>query len=97
MILRDILEDIQVHKTGTLHLEESFDKVFSNYMVTRYVSMMDDCQEVAQYCNRYQDVWSSVQMYKFLVSVIPSQSRYYIRYVSKPKKDKPKNGKTVKD
>ena len=88
MILRDILEDIQVRKRGNLHLEEDFDKVFSNYMATRYVSMMDQCEQVTEYCNMYQDIWSKEQMYKFLVAVVPRESVYYVRYVSKPKKKK---------
>jgi hypothetical protein len=96
MILREILEDIQVHKRGDKHLHPDFEKIFSNFLVTRYISMMDDCYEVTNYCNQFQSTWSKVQMYKFLVGMVPRRSRYYIKYISKPKvKPKPKKDNTI--
>ena len=83
MRLREILEDIQVYKKGDKHLHPEFEKTFSNFLVTRYVSMMDDCDQLIYFCNKYQSVWSSRQMYQFLVQSVPRQSRYYINYVAK--------------
>jgi hypothetical protein len=89
MTLFDCLKDIITNKTGTLHKEDDFKKVWSNYMIIRYLSMDSRFRAIAVEMNKFSETLSSEQMYLFLVKMIPYNKRNFIKYI-KPAKAKKK-------
>ncbi len=90
MTLFDCLNDIIREKTGTLHKEPEFKKVWSTYMILRYLSMDSDFMAIAAEMNHYQQVLNSEQMYLFLVKMIPYRYKSFIPYIKPKKKPKKK-------
>ena len=92
MTLFDCLGDILKHKTGTLHEQEGFKKAWSTYMILRYLSMDEASLPLAAEMNKYQGILTDVQMYKFLVEMVPYRSNTFIKYIKPrtPKKTKKK-------
>jgi len=88
----DVLKDILTKQSGgTLHLKQNFDSVFSTFMITRYLSMDDSLIEYANQLNKLQQTLTSAQVYQWCYANIPKRKNPYIRYISKPKKDKKKD------
>ena len=85
MNLTDIVKDIRVYKKGDLNKDPRFYDVFSNFSITQYISMFDDCHEVVMYCNLFQTIWSKDQMYNFLLQTVPKHNRFYVNYIAKSK------------
>lgn len=90
MNLFDCLKDIIVTKRGDLNDHPDFSKVWSNYMIARYLSMEPKFLEISQIVNRMQGHQDDETVYKFLVKNIPKQRSSFIKYISKPKKTQPK-------
>lgn len=77
----DIIDDIKVHKTGTLLRDEEYKKMFNSYMVLHILSMNNSLCEIVNMVNEYQSVLDKEMMYKLLISIVPSGRSYdpYIR------------------
>ena len=88
MNLFDCLKDIITTKTGTLHTQEDFKKVWSNYMVMRYLSMDSRFRHIAVEMNKFSETLSSEQMYMFLVKMVPYSKSNFIKYIKPAKTDK---------
>jgi hypothetical protein len=86
MNLFDILKDLIKEKSGTLCYEEGFDKAWNSYMVIRYLSMDKRFIRYANIANKIQMDLDSIQMYKFLIKIIPQNNNTWIKYISKKKK-----------
>lgn len=85
MNLFDILKDIIKDKTGKLKGEE-FNKNFSPFMISRYLSMDARFFEQARIANKYQSTLSKEQLYKLLTVSVPQSNKTFIKYIKKPKK-----------
>ena len=82
----DILGDILTKQSGgNLHNEPNFNKLFSTYMLGRYLSMRDDLIVYAMIINKYQLTLNSEQLYKWAYNNVPKQRSKYIKYITKPK------------
>jgi hypothetical protein len=88
MNLFDCLKDIIVTKKGDLCDHPDFNRVWSNYMIARYLSMDTRFFEISQTVNRMQLSLPSETVYKFLVKNVPKQRSSYIKYITKPKAKK---------
>ena len=88
MTIFDILKDVLVTKSGKLHEQSDFKKSWSSFMVVRYLSMDHKFIEYADIANKLQLTLSSKQMYLLLTKIIPKQRSSFIKYISKPKKEK---------
>jgi len=87
----DIFTDILTKKSGgTLHLDPTFNKICSNFMLCRIASMRDDLAPLISILNKYQGKWSSKQMYLFLFKNIKKSSNTFNKYIKNPPKKKEK-------
>ena len=85
----DIMSDILLKKSGgTLCDDPDFNKLFSSYMLARYLSMRDELIVYAMIINKYQTVLEPVQIYQWSYTNIPKQKSGYISYIKKPKSKK---------
>ena len=91
MSIFDCLKDIIVTKSGTLHERMEFTKVWSNFMILRYLSMDNKYRHYATVLNKYSSTYTPVEMYKILTKVLPKQNSCYISYIKKSKKTKNTN------
>lgn len=87
MRIYDIVRDIISDKIGDLSLMPSFDKVFSSYMVARYLSMRPEYLEYAEWVNKYGAILSNDAVYKYLVRHVPRSDSGYVDYIKRKKKD----------
>jgi hypothetical protein len=90
MTIFDCLKDIITTKSQKLHLDPDFKKVWSSFMITRYLSMDKRFADLAFDINKYQMTLTSEQLYLTLCKIIPKQNNSFIKYISKPKKEKVK-------
>jgi hypothetical protein len=88
MNIYDILKDIITVKSGKLHTEPDFKKVWSSFMIARYLSMDSKFVNYGALVNKYQLIFMPEQMYLFLVKSIPQNRNSFIKYITKPKKKK---------
>lgn len=69
--------------------DPEFDRMFSSFMLTRYLSMRPDLIGYARIINHMQSTSLSKQaIFKFAYDSIPKQKSGYISYMKKAKKDK---------
>lgn len=90
----EIMIDILLKVSGTLYEnEEEFQKVFSPFLLCRFLSMREDLIEYADLLNTISSnsKLSNKQFYKLAYQLIPKQRNGYIKYIKKLKKDKKKN------
>lgn len=90
MTIFDILKDVLTTKKGNLHESPDFSKVYSNYMLARYLSMRSELIQYGQWLNQYGTVMSSENCYKFLVKMVPKSKVPYIQYLKSKKEVKEK-------
>ena len=86
----EIVADILLKVSGKLHENPEFQKIFSPFLLCRYLSMRNDLMAYAELLNTINSnsKLSSVQFYKLAYSLIPKQKNSYIKYIKKMKKDK---------
>jgi hypothetical protein len=90
----EIMIDILLKVSGTLYEnEEEFQKVFSPFLLCRFLSMREDLIGYADLLNTISSnsKLSNKQFYKLAYQLIPKQRNGYIKYIKKLKKDKKKN------
>jgi hypothetical protein len=90
----EIMIDILLKVSGTLYEnEEEFQKVFSPFLLCRFLSMREDLIGYADLLNTISSNsrLSNKQFYKLAYQLIPKQRNGYIKYIKKLKKDKKKN------
>ena len=88
----DIFNDILTKKSGgTLHLDPTFNKVCSNFMLCRIASMRNELTPLISILNKYQGKWTPKQMYLFLFKNIKKTSNVFNKYIKNPKKAKEKS------
>ena len=69
--------------------DPEFDRMFSSFMLARYLSMRSDLIGYARVINHMQSTSLSKQaIFKFAYDAIPKQRSGYIQYMKKAKKDK---------
>lgn len=82
----EIVTDICMKYSGGIVCNfEDFEKVFSKYLLCRYISMKPAFIEYANYLNLIdsQDLLTNKQFYKLAYSLIPKQNNGFIRYLKK--------------
>ncbi|HPM74279.1 MAG TPA: hypothetical protein PLA71_00990 [Saccharofermentans sp.] len=84
-ILSDIL---QKNSGGTLHENPEFEKIFSSYMLARYLSMRDSLVVYSMIVEKFQSKLTPIQIYKWMYKMVPRQNSGFIKYISKPKNKK---------
>ena len=86
MNLFDIVADVLSKRSnGTLDQDPEFHKVFSSFMLVRYLSMRPSLIDAAEILNSVQGVLSPSQLYKLAYSIVPKQGSPFIKYISKRK------------
>ena len=88
MTIFDCLNDIIVTKSGKLHEDMEFTKVWSNYIILRYLSMDNKYRQYATILNKHVSTFTQVEMYRILLKVLPKQNSCFISYIKKTKKSK---------
>lgn len=89
MTLFDIVSDVLTKKSGNLDSDCEFDKNMSNFMLVRFLSMIDKLVPYVEVLNSVQCTLNKVQFYKFAYKIIPRQSSGHVNYYAvKPKKNK---------
>jgi len=88
-LVADILQKVS---GGNLHKCDAFQKVFSPYLLCRYISMREDLIDYAHLLNvvNSNSKLTNEQFYKFAYNLIPKQRNGYIKYIKKPEKKKSK-------
>lgn len=87
MTIFDILRDIVEVKSGKLDIDPEFNKSWSNFMIARWLSMDGRFLDYANFVNRYQCTFNSIQMYHCLTKMIPKQKLGYVKYIKKSKEN----------
>jgi hypothetical protein len=83
----DCLADILLkYSNGKLIESDKFKKVFSPYMLCRYLSMRESLVEYAEYFNLLQGTLTSEQIYLLAYNSTPKQNTGYIKYLKKTNK-----------
>ena len=82
----DILKDILLKQNGKLNEEPEFTKIFSSYMLVRYLSMKDNLIEYANKINGWQKILTPEDIYFWAYKNIPKQKSGFIKYIKKDKK-----------
>lgn len=91
----ELVIDICMKYSGKLYLSENFEKLFSPYILCRYVSMK---QSLISYANILNEIYSTTklskkQFYIFAYNLIPKQNNSYIKYIKK--KEKPLKSSSI--
>lgn len=75
---------------GNLDKCESFQKLFSPYLLCRYLSMRDDLIAYAHLLNTINtnSKLTNAQFYKLAYNLVPKQRNGFIKYIKKPEKKK---------
>ncbi len=88
LTMYDILGDIIKFKRGDLDQHPEFEKSYSKFMISRYLSMDENSAEInamtLQACSSLPDALH----YKTLVKMIPHSNNAYIKYIKSKKKKK---------
>lgn len=90
----EIVTDICMkYSDGKLCDFENFDKVFSKFLLCRYLSMRKSFIEYSNYLNilNSKDILDNKQFYKLAYNLIPKQSNAFIKYIKKAAKSKELN------
>lgn len=94
----DVMSDILLKKSGgTLTESMTFKKSMSPYMLCRYLSMRDDLILYAALLQKYLGVLTDEQIYKWAYDHVPKQKSGFIKYITKPKKEKKKKNEMIED
>ena len=88
MNIFDILGDILLKKGGRLDEDPEFRKIFSGFMLCRYLSMRECLLKYAELLNRYQTSLEPEQLYRMAYNIVPKQKSAFIKYLKKAKKKK---------
>lgn len=70
---------------GNLHKSPEFSKLFSPFLLCRYISMREDLINYADLLNTINSnsKLTNEQFYKFAYQLIPKQKRDFIKYIKK--------------
>lgn len=92
-LMWELVLDILLKISGKLFLSENFEKIFSPYILCRYLSMNTRLIDYAIYLNSVNSNsnLSKEQFYKLAYSIVPKQQNSYIKYIKKIKKEDTKN------
>jgi len=71
------LQDISMGKKGNIYYDKDPDlKKFDTFMILRYLSLEKSLVPFVNILNQYQGVLSKLQMYLFLIAMIPRDNRF---------------------
>lgn len=94
----DVLQDILLKKSGGNLIESPiFKKSMSPFMLCRYLSMREDLMGYSVLLQRYLGVLTAEQVYRWAYDHVPKQKSGFIKYISKPKKEKKKKHDIITD
>jgi hypothetical protein len=84
----ELVIDICMKYSGKLYLADNFDKIFSPYILCRYISMRTNLIEYANILNIIQSTskLSKKQFYLLAYNLIPKQTNSFIKYIKKKEK-----------
>ena len=84
----ELVIDICMKYSGKLFLSENFEKIFSPYILCRYISMRPSLIEYACILNQVNSTskLTKKQFYIFAYNLIPKQSNSFIKYIKKKEK-----------
>lgn len=84
----ELVIDICMKYSGKLYLSENFEKIFSPYILCRYISMRSSLIEYANILNQINSTakLTKKQFYIFAYNLIPKQSNSFIKYIKKKEK-----------
>lgn len=84
----ELVIDICMKYSGKLYLADNFDKIFSPYILCRYISMRSSLIEYANILNDIQSTskLSKKQFYLLAYNLIPKQTNSFIKYIKKKEK-----------
>lgn len=89
MNIFDIINGVAFDKKADLLSQAEDEKTYAPYLVNRWLSMLDGsaARIVNETLNRFGQVFTPAEQYKFLVNVLPRYKRQRINYIKKPKTD----------
>lgn len=89
----ELVTDIMLKISGKLYLSDKFDKLFSPYILCRYISMRPSLIDYAIYLNSVNtnSRLTKIQFYKLAYNLIPKQSNAFIKYIKKKEKSPKEN------
>jgi hypothetical protein len=84
----ELVIDICMKYSGQLYLSENFEKLFSPYILCRYISMRPSLIGYANILNQVNSTskLSKKQFYIFAYNLIPKQTNSFIKYIKKKEK-----------
>lgn len=84
----ELVIDICMKYSGELYKSENFEKLFSPYILCRYISMRHNLIDYANILNIVNSTskLSKKQFYIFAYKLIPKQSNSFIKYIKKKEK-----------
>ena len=84
----ELVIDICMKYSGQLYLSENFEKLFSPYILCRYISMRHSLIGYANILNQINSTskLTKKQVYIFAYNLIPKQSNSFIKYIKKKEK-----------
>jgi hypothetical protein len=84
----ELVIDICMKYSGQLYLSENFEKLFSPYILCRYISMRHSLIGYANILNQVNSTskLSKKQFYIFAYNLIPKQTNSFIKYIKKKEK-----------
>ena len=95
----ELVLDILTKISGKLYASDNFEKVFSPYILCRYLSMNERLINYADFLNSVNSnsKLSKTQFYKLAYSLIPKQYNSYIKYIKKIKSEDSKNKEIIEE
>lgn len=66
-----IVDDIKIHKNGSLLDNPKYEKEFNAFLILRALSMDESLIDYANIANEFQGVLSKKEMYKLLIEIVP--------------------------
>jgi hypothetical protein len=87
----EIVKDILSKKSGgRLHMVEDFQVVRPMYVVTRYLSSLDELVPYCEILNRLNGILPEADLYQLAYNMIPKYKKVpYLTYPARPKKEIP--------
>jgi hypothetical protein len=84
----EVVIDICMKYSGRLYQADNFEKVFSPYILCRYISMRTNLIEYANILNMINSTakLSKKQFYVLAYNLIPKQTNSFIKYIKKKEK-----------
>lgn len=86
----ELVTDILIKVSGKLYLSNNFEKMFSPYILCRYISMKPSLIEYAMFLNNINSNsrLSKKQFYELAYELIPKQPNSFIKYIKKKERVK---------